>query len=539
MKATKYAVYFPELSDRCTDQTGYLWVKKLGAGDEGVVDLVVSVADRQLYARKRRYATEPANSKYHCAEVYHHRWHPRIPKLISDAELQVLEDTQKQVEQVKAIVTLSKYCNGGTLDQFHHEYQEDFRPRRELTESFVWELWAHQLEMLTYFHTRCDTPLGNLDAHSSNIFLHFADETSKFPEFFAGDLGQLEEIKANIWAPAQAGRPRRLKDASQLEKTRGSQKALTQLLTDLICVSNVTCDAVVLFDQEERSGLQTSDKSSCSETGAVRSKALTDCQRELEDIIDDMKDFSAVQDGTYRDSFMAKRDTDPEKVSCDSYNNLQELQASVGRHTAQARAKDSSDVDLSWCRDVPDRPTLWLDRDMLLSDCNAQSMRGPFRVAKVDPSTLDVLKIEKTEYGRQYPYLIRAGRFSDDDRLSDPLQNHSIPTTHDNTRMYHYWQEDAELAALCDDLDQSDIDAMLSRIPTMEWDCGVMDYGVASGPTRYVPARKLEKGAITIKLGREHFRIKKWRDGLGQHVRRWRRCLKHQRLCRTRDEDCE
>ena len=69
MAPAKYAVYFPELSTQCPTQTGYLFVNHLGAGVEGSVDLVRSVTDGQLYARKKTVPTRPAGTDYHNGEV--------------------------------------------------------------------------------------------------------------------------------------------------------------------------------------------------------------------------------------------------------------------------------------------------------------------------------------------------------------------------------------------------------------------------------------------------------------------------------------
>ena len=48
MASPMYAICFPELSTDCPKQTGYLWVKELGDGTQGRVDLVLSVTDGQL-----------------------------------------------------------------------------------------------------------------------------------------------------------------------------------------------------------------------------------------------------------------------------------------------------------------------------------------------------------------------------------------------------------------------------------------------------------------------------------------------------------
>ncbi len=52
MATSKYAVYFPE-------GPGYLFAERLGQGTFGRVDLVVSVKDRQYYARKKIVASRP------------------------------------------------------------------------------------------------------------------------------------------------------------------------------------------------------------------------------------------------------------------------------------------------------------------------------------------------------------------------------------------------------------------------------------------------------------------------------------------------
>lgn len=65
MALDEYAIYFPELNKESTTHAGYLLIAELGYGVEGVVHLVRSVADGQLFAGKKTVPLPPMGQDFH------------------------------------------------------------------------------------------------------------------------------------------------------------------------------------------------------------------------------------------------------------------------------------------------------------------------------------------------------------------------------------------------------------------------------------------------------------------------------------------
>ncbi|KAJ9613413.1 hypothetical protein H2200_003355 [Cladophialophora chaetospira] len=538
MSLEKYAVYFPELSNDCSGQSGYLWVRKLGSGIEGTVDLVLSVSDGQLYARKKTVPTRPAGADYHSREGYFHRKHPRIPELISSADCRVLRDWHKQAELIKATVTISKYCNGGTLSAFHDQCRLTQSPQHEVTEQFLWRLLVDQLDVVLFVHN--STPsLGRTDGHMNNTWLHFPGPSWKLPEFFSGDLGQLEVLNADIWQPRKARQLRRLRDRKGLRKVPRYSGYVRCLADDL---NHVRVNVDVVSRAQERS------------------EEFNKCQRQLSDIVCGLWDFCDWEDDGNDDSHLI--DGSPRKIPdprC--YNKVYELRKQVKRYAERAASDDEAGVDFRWARDVPTRPRLWVDRGMLLSDCNARGMPGPFRIVKVNTTTLAITDMETTEFGANNP--LKLGAYGNDLFVYGYSREELVLDPLPDQETYQQEQDDSDSAdsddenaddvpQLDEELPTHEVADLLSRIPTLKRRHGklVADFSKFQR-FRNVEVRQVKKGTLIIRLGREDFLVTKWKDGRRKKsstrntkatdVRRrdkpkWHRCGRHSRLHRVTDE---
>jgi hypothetical protein len=502
MTQEKFAIYFPELSKERTNQTGYLWVKRLGAGIEGSVDLVLSVVDGQLYARKKTLPTKPASTDYHNREVFFHRQHYGIPKLISYADCKVLSDWHRQAEEIRATVMISQYCNGGTLASFSNCSALGPHSRRHLPESVLWQLFARHLETMTFLHN-CTPSLGRMDSHMNNIWLHFPDESSKVPEFFCGDLGQLEIIDSDIWEPTPE-KHRCLKALHLLRKVPKYSYYVRCLADDL---NHVRINIDVVSNSEQRS------------------PEFHYCQWLLSTIVHNMWKFCDwVDDGS--------EECDPvsglvQLAGKDHrwYNKLEDLRKIVTEYAA--RGEEAGD-NLSWARSTPTKPRLWVDRSTLLSDCKACDVPGPFMIVKVDPETLAISDMDNGEFGANNPQKLSGfgntyyvGGWSREELVPDTLADQEIyRPEHDEDDTDN---SDDEKGIEDDDWDEnpptSNVSDLLSRVPTLKRrrGCLVADFG-GSWKHRNVDVRQVKNGVLVIMLGREDFVVRDWKDGRRKRI---------------------
>ncbi len=429
MAEDNFAVYFPELDENCPDQSGYLWVQKLGSGEEGTVDLVRRVKDGQLFARKKHLPDSPAHDDFHCREVHFNRDHPRIPKIISSHHYKVLKAEHAKVDRVKSTVMISKYCNGGTFERFGKWCQ----PRRigghKMEESVLWRLFADQLDVTIFLHSQ--TPaLTCTDSHYQNTWLHFPDESSKTPVFFSGDLGKLDESPPNIWQPANAGEPGQLRSWDSFSGIEEEWRPYVQRLANdlqFIC-DNIEWVSRVVDEPEspESSPVsRNSSEDSWEQHKEQWSHTLVACKDELSQIVSDLTDFA---DQNYGDEQFEV--DNPYEYRPETYNKIHELRLRVAAHAAQWAEAYGDKVDYRWARNDANQPFLWADRDLLLSDCKSCKMRGPFKIVNVNPNTWEILETYDTEYGAHNPLngynISGGGRLTQEDFVRDPLSEQVI-----------------------------------------------------------------------------------------------------------------
>ena len=428
MTEKKFAVLFPELDEKLRDtHPGYLWVKKLGSGRTATVDLVRSVEDQQLYARKKTFAELPARKKFHNREVHYHQSHPHIPPIYSSHSYKVLKDEHEDADTVKSTVIISKYCNGATLYQFARQCRPRVTHGGELTELFLWHLFAAQLEVVIFLHS-LKIPLARTDSSWENVWLHFPDESSTWPELWTGDLGMLRTIDPKIFETSTKGEPRQLKSYKSIRKIRGGKTFVQWLAEDLnqICyniesISREVIGIELTPSQNEWAMEETSDRPWAHDQW---SRKFESCKEDLSMVLGDLASFgTAEMDGFNYDLK-------------ESYSDIHGLLKKVMRE-----AEEEEEADFSWARNASTEPFLWSDRKQLLSDCNSCKMRGPFKVVMVDPTTFDILETEPTEYGAHNP--LNLGKYDITDLVPDPLANQEIDGHFEDRDLFYLTQSEA------------------------------------------------------------------------------------------------
>ncbi|EXJ66422.1 serine/threonine protein kinase [Cladophialophora psammophila CBS 110553] len=209
MAPEKYAVFFPE-------QDGYLFCGSLGAGAEGVTSIVRSIVNNQDYVRKKTKATSATSSHkagLYCAEVSLYRPHPRIPTLVHSQDFQVLPQGHPRAEEFRATSMLFSYCNGGTLERFIRVLE---RERILAPEVLVWHLLDNLLEAIEHLH--CNASISHGDLKESNIYLHFPTPESRLPDFYIGDLGLARPIDQSVWEVPGNPPARKLRDVKVVKE---------------------------------------------------------------------------------------------------------------------------------------------------------------------------------------------------------------------------------------------------------------------------------------------------------------------------------
>ena len=446
-------------------------------------------------------------------QVYFHRKHPRTPELISHADVKVLQDFHKRAEAIKATVMVFKYCNGGTLAAFSDAFAQGSRDFNQLTESILWHVFAAQLETIMFLHG-CTPSLGNMDSHMNNVFLHFP-ESSKFPEFYTGDLGHLKVMEKSVWRAVEDGQFQKV-NKNELKALVPEYVAhLKTLHTDLTYV-----DTNLYF----LAGLLPADGEGEADFADARewSAEWSQCRQLLKSILWKLERSDMSAGGARSKSGKGHKKGGPTQPLW--YKQLHDLKAMVTSYAEQSRSSDPQDTDFSWARDAPSRPRLWVDRDMLLSLCQAWNMPGPFKVAKVDPETLTIVDIEDTDFGMHNPQSLGRthstfyeGGWSYQELIVDPLICvERIRWYADSVDLEVTNEEELDSDDDCDDkISHSEIADLLLRVPTVlkRRNYGlVADFGGAWKFRNISIERIRDDGSLIVELGDEDYLITEWKD---------------------------
>ncbi|KIW86785.1 uncharacterized protein Z519_12571 [Cladophialophora bantiana CBS 173.52] len=152
------------------------------AGAEEVTSIVRSIVNNQDYVRKKTKATSATSSHkagIYCAEVSLYRPHPRIPAFVHSQDFQVLPQGHPRAEEFKATSTLFSY---------------------------------------SVEHLHCNTSISHGDLKESNIYLHFPTPESRLPDFYIGDLGLARLVDQSVWEVPGNPPARKLRDAKVIKE---------------------------------------------------------------------------------------------------------------------------------------------------------------------------------------------------------------------------------------------------------------------------------------------------------------------------------
>lgn len=418
----KFGIFFPE-------HTGFLYMEKLAPGNEGGVSLTCSITDKKQYVRKKTHANDRENAEAQVPEVQFHRNHPLIPSLIWSQDQTVLYIDHDDHDTLKSTVMYAKFCNGGTLNQLclFFAYNEN----QHLPEALIWRMLDQRVQTLLYLHHE-QGGLTRLDNHLSNVFLHY-EEGSKLPDFYTGDLGHVRPINPVIWedtATYTSNTPSNFRKIKALDLPNrgmfddgprapynGDVEALSHDVT------NIWYGLVSLMYRIDLEEVYPNDERDESRERGDWSSELYECEERLEAIT---QFFDKGQTTRYNDlenlgieiariSKLAA-DADPDAdvriarkaVGTDcyeedfdhDYKNDETYRPNLERY----RAAHSN----------PGEPALFDSRTHLLQ--LARRWPEPWRIARVDESTGQVLGVEKMSFSLSPLKLKEDARGNDDPR---------------------------------------------------------------------------------------------------------------------------
>ncbi|EXJ90983.1 serine/threonine protein kinase [Capronia coronata CBS 617.96] len=391
----KFGILYPE-------GRGYLHVRSLGKGMQGMATLVQSVASGSRYVRKKTVADVSTLPGDACPEVSLYRAHPLIPQLIRSQEYPATRPPNGRTVTLKSHSMIFAYCNGGTLTRFLNIRAEDsiYTPSTML----VWKMFDDLLTSVYFLHQQCTPAITHNDAHSHNVFLHFPDEHAKVPDFMLGDLGLAKTIDSRVWEAEGNRGQRKLKSMQSVPAAyRESYKVqVSRLGQDLMMVQRnvgMLMTGLTPYDNHDADDIMPQLKAS-----RHWPRELFSCYDKLDEIITPMAYNSSP--GRYEEF--------PELCRLVRDFRRQEQQRVVNRHFGtDYRGTQPGKYD--WSR-IPgfvsamepeiavehvNQPQLYGSRQELLL-CS-RDVAGPWRIAHIDPRTNAVLGVEKLEFGYHDP----------------------------------------------------------------------------------------------------------------------------------------
>ncbi|KAI1618453.1 hypothetical protein EDD36DRAFT_426442 [Exophiala viscosa] len=287
---------------------------------------------------------------------------------------------------------------------------------------FKWKVFDQLLDVADHLH-RSPSAVAHRDAHQNNMFLHFPDNRAGLPDLFLGDFSRAKPIDPVIWIATEGSDAYKIKaenvkiiptkiwacsDLMELRPENTPYVRSVQLITkDLEDVAK--CMAFLI------TGMRAYDDAEADEL-----------ERKCEDPDEVMSEDPCAllrnqgYDGSYPEPlFVLWSALDcmvrhMQAFQCEFYDEFPALREWVSGMAAQEAERvrlDGSEQDMSWLAtdsgafakywDPYNRPRLYKSENFATGQ-NGETA-GPFRIAKVNPTTFEVVEVGDEDHCGDLP----------------------------------------------------------------------------------------------------------------------------------------
>lgn len=325
-----------------------------------------------------------------CQEVEFYRRcsHPQVPKLLYAQANQVFAEGALIGPGYKGASLFFEVCNGHTMERLAD--RADFKP----STLFIWRIFDQLVDTFAFLHRN---DVAHTNAHLGNIFLHFPDADAKLPDVVLGGFGNNIFLSSDIW-----------KDSNRTElKDDCDERSFRPLLEDLAWMRSAVADLLSLSDPTvEEDPEEDEDEEDALDVVEVLREVLDDNiqnkidwgkhPRELYQLwarLDQMIQ-GMLEKGLhwYREFHNIRRDVadmrlrEETRLQFDQVQDLRPLMKSL----------EKSAPSLSLDRE----PYLFSSRTELESYAESEQIRGPYRIARIDPSASNkIISIDIFDHG--------------------------------------------------------------------------------------------------------------------------------------------
>ncbi|KAJ9608003.1 hypothetical protein H2200_008082 [Cladophialophora chaetospira] len=288
---------------------------------------------------------------------------------IAPALAEILPSTHEKCSEIRSDSLVLEFCDGGSLDDW---FEERLPISVEMANVFAWRAFDDLLGALYHLHSQ---GISHGDAHSANVFLNWGK--SGIPKFMLGDLGCGNDLSLMDQTPDKQQLIREL--AVDYDK-------LTEVLAQIITGIFNPCTSILMHKMD---------------------KLLIDPEGFDIELIQLFHHLSRIVDDLYAGNIDLFR------------KHMEKLKQLVGKY---AGLKVSNDTDFSWARPTQpvNRPLLFDSRSELLRA--TEYVPGPWRIAHIDPTTLEVQAVEQHSFNLHEP------RIHEDAPDLVSLMNNRVPT---------------------------------------------------------------------------------------------------------------
>ncbi|CZR62172.1 uncharacterized protein PAC_12069 [Phialocephala subalpina] len=170
-------------------EAGYVLITVIKHGTQGQACIVRSLTDGNVYVRKRlvKRSEHLATEELSFSDL--------IPASMTPEIVQHFDG------ETKAPTLIYAFCNGGDLSAF---IKKCCKNDKVIPEAVFWHIEKQLIEIIACIHSGWQNDVGfqedwqlitHSDIHYGNVFLHWSDEDSPFPQFLLGDWGVSPKTK--------------------------------------------------------------------------------------------------------------------------------------------------------------------------------------------------------------------------------------------------------------------------------------------------------------------------------------------------------